>query len=174
MHILGLVFLSFSSQYYQIFLSESILSGIGASTLYYASLNAVSTYFWKRKAFAIGIVGTGASLGGILIPIIFDSLIARGVDFGWAVRILAFTFLILLVVGNLACTSRLVHHAQIPHILDFFRPFKEVEYVLLSMGGFCTFWALFVPNTYLPSYARSQGASNTIATSTLIVLNASR
>lgn len=68
MHLAGLIFLSFSTQYYQIILSESILSGTGASTVYYASLNAVSTYFSKRKAFAIGFVGSGAALGGIAIP----------------------------------------------------------------------------------------------------------
>lgn len=68
MHLLGLVFLSLSTQYYQIFLSESVLSGIGASIVYYASMNAVGTYFQKRRAFAMGIVGTGASFGGIVIP----------------------------------------------------------------------------------------------------------
>jgi MFS family permease len=67
-HILGLVFLSLSGEYYQIFLSQSILSGIGACSLFYSGMNAVSTYFNMRRALAIGIVASGSSLGGVIQP----------------------------------------------------------------------------------------------------------
>ena len=67
-HILGLIFLSLSDEYYQIFLSQSILSGIGACSLFYSGMNAVSTYFKKRRALAIGIVASGSSLGGVIQP----------------------------------------------------------------------------------------------------------
>lgn len=95
-------------------------------------------------------------------------------SFGWTVRIIALIFFVLLAVGNLTCTSRLAHQPRKARVSDFLRPFRETEYALLTLGAFFTFWVLFIPNTYLPQYARSQGASDTLATSTLTILNATR
>jgi hypothetical protein len=36
--------------------------------LFYASNNAVSTWFFKKRALAIGTAATGASLGGMIMP----------------------------------------------------------------------------------------------------------
>lgn len=65
---LGLMLLSLSSEFYQIFLSQSILSGIGGSALFYCSINSVNTYFLRRKALASGIVASASSLGGVIVP----------------------------------------------------------------------------------------------------------
>ena len=68
MHVFGLMMMSLGKEYYQLFLAQSICSGLGASALFYASSNAATTWFFKRRAFAMGIVASGSSLGGLLLP----------------------------------------------------------------------------------------------------------
>lgn len=65
-HVLGLVLLSFCREYYQVFLAQAIFSAIGASAIFWASNNAVGTWFRRRRAFAMGIVSSGSSVGGVV------------------------------------------------------------------------------------------------------------
>lgn len=65
-HVLGLVLLSFCREYYQVFLAQAIFSAVGASAIFWASNNAVGTWFRRRRAFAMGIVSSGSSVGGVV------------------------------------------------------------------------------------------------------------
>lgn len=199
-HILGLVFLSLSTEYYQMFLSQGILSGIGACSLFYSGMNAVSTYFKRRKALAIGIVASGSSLGGVILPyvllatrtgnsslnescqllilafcrIMFDYLIADGLSFGWTIRAIALMFLILLLFASIATTSNLKHQPTPVSLRSFVRPFREVKFVLLALAAYFTFWGVFIPINYIVVYAESLGMSLVFSNYQLIALNSAR
>lgn len=67
-HVLGLMLASVSSEYYQFFLSQAVLSALGSSALFYGGMNPIGTWFFKKRAFAFGIISAGSSLGGVLIP----------------------------------------------------------------------------------------------------------
>jgi MFS family permease len=67
-HVLGLMMTSLSSEYYQFFLAQSILSALGASAIFYGCLNPIGTWFMKNRAFAFGIISAGASLAGVILP----------------------------------------------------------------------------------------------------------
>lgn len=67
-HIFGLMMLSLSTQYYQIFLSQSLCSGLGSACLYHGSINAVQTWFVKKRGMALGIVASGSSIGSVVVP----------------------------------------------------------------------------------------------------------
>lgn len=67
-HVFGLMMVSISDQYYQIFLAQSICSGLGSAALYHGAINAVSTWFQKRRGLALGLVASGASVGGVIVP----------------------------------------------------------------------------------------------------------
>jgi MFS family permease len=67
-HVLGLLCLSFSREYYQIMLSQSVLSAVGASSVCYGANNAVATYFSRKRALALGMVVSGSSVGGTVLP----------------------------------------------------------------------------------------------------------
>lgn len=45
MHVFGLMMVSISTAYYQILLSQSICSGIGASMVFFPAVNCVSIQF---------------------------------------------------------------------------------------------------------------------------------
>ena len=68
LHIFGISMLSLSTQYYQIFLSQSICSGIGAAMIFHGATNAVSTWFRERRGLALGLASSGASIGGVIMP----------------------------------------------------------------------------------------------------------
>lgn len=67
-HVLGLMMASLSEVYYQFFLAQSICSALGAAAIFYAGNNPVGTWFMRNRALAFGIVSTGASVSGILLP----------------------------------------------------------------------------------------------------------
>lgn len=68
LHVLGLMMVSVAGQYYSLFLAQSVCSGIGAAALYHSSTNAVSTWFEKKRALVLGIIGSGSSFGGLVLP----------------------------------------------------------------------------------------------------------
>ena len=67
-HVFGLMMLSLADEYYQIFLAQAICSGAGASALFYAGTNSVSTWFKRRRAVALGIAASGSSISGLVVP----------------------------------------------------------------------------------------------------------
>lgn len=95
-HVFGLMMTSLSSEYYQFILAQGICSPLGASMIFYPGMSVIPTWFFKRRAFAFGIIAAGSSIGGIILPIMIQRLLPQ-VGFGWAMRICAFLILFLLV-----------------------------------------------------------------------------
>ncbi len=67
-HVFGLMMVSLSTQYYQFLLAQGICSAVGASAIFFAANNSVATWFFRRRALAFGIVTSGSSLGGVILP----------------------------------------------------------------------------------------------------------
>jgi hypothetical protein len=67
-HVFGLMMASMGKTFYQLFLAQSVCSAIGASCLFYAGMNSVMTWFFKRRALVTGIAASGSSLGGVIMP----------------------------------------------------------------------------------------------------------
>ena len=77
LHVFGLMMASLSTKYYQILLSQSICSALGASALFTAATSPVGSWFLKRRALAFGIVASGSSLGGVILPLVFSTYYTR-------------------------------------------------------------------------------------------------
>lgn len=105
LHVFGLMMTSICTEYYQFILAQGFCSPIGASMVFYPAMSVIPTWFFKRRAFAFGIIAAGSSIGGIVIPIMSEKLLPR-VGFGWTMRIDAFLLLFLLVRSDIA------QHAQ--------------------------------------------------------------
>lgn len=116
---LFMVSLVHQDRYYQIFLSQGIGMGIGAGILFVPAM-AIQAHHWRRRRpLAIGVVtaGTdfstlfspqytdiaskGASIGGIIFPIMLNQLLNGSVGFAWGVRASAFLVLGILLAANL-------------------------------------------------------------------------
>lgn len=188
MHVFGIMMASISTRYWQILLAQGVCSGIGVSALFqprkcclarlhlgYCSnpmpaLNCVGGYFNKKRGAAFGVLSTGASVGGVIWPIMVTHLI-RLVGFGWAMRICAFVNLFLLAIANLTVRT---FQPPIPKKItgsQLAKPFRELDYLLITTGFFCLTYGVFVPLNYLPVQAASAGLDPNLVQYLLPILN---
>ncbi|KAJ5679777.1 MFS transporter asaE [Penicillium macrosclerotiorum] len=171
LHVLGLMMTSLSTEYYQFILAQGICSPIGASAIFNASINSVSTWFAKRRAFALGVTASGSSLGGVIFPIMVTQLIPK-VGFPWAMRICAFLILFMLVIANLTLRSRSVHSKKQLQMMNFVRPLKDIKFVITVAAAFCFFWGMFLPFTFIITQAQRYGMSQHLSEYLIPILNA--
>lgn len=159
---LGVLFTSFSGEftsahrpvYYQVLLSQGILSGLGMSLLLVPSTAIVPTYFTQNRAFAVGLANTGASLGGIVYPILTRRLLAR-VGFSWAMRATALVVLVTTGVGGLLVRQRPdLTKNPAKRTLYQFSCLKDVTYAMFIVGIFFTFAGIYIPYFYVSAWAR--------------------
>lgn len=124
----------------------------------------------RRRGVATGIAATGGSIGGIVFPLMLESLLPR-LGWGWSIRILGFICLLLCLAANLLIRRRLPPARNASAQPDF-RIFKDRAFLLTTIGIFLIEFALFVPLTYISSYARAQGFSTSFSFRILPILNA--
>ncbi|CRK41642.1 hypothetical protein BN1723_018847 [Verticillium longisporum] len=95
-YVFGLMMTSLATQYYQFILAQSLVASMGSSAAFNASLASVSSWFFRRRAAALGIMVSGSSLGGVVLPIMMSRMIdpeILNVGFPWTIRAVAFLFL---------------------------------------------------------------------------------
>lgn len=140
--------------YYQVLLSQGILSGLGMGLLLVPSTAIVPTYFKEHRAFAVGMANTGASIGGITYPIVTRRLIAA-VGFNWAVRAIALLVLVTTVIGALLLAQRPeLTKAPGKRILWNLQCLTEISYALFATGVLVSFVGLYIPYFYVTAWAR--------------------
>jgi MFS family permease len=143
-HVFGLMMTSLSSEYYQFFLAQGVTSAIGASAIFYAGMGSTSTWFFKRRATAFGIMASGSSLGGVIFPIMVSKLIPE-IGFPWTMRAAAFMILGMLLIANVTVKSRLSPKPKRVDVMEFIRPLRDPAFFLICVAGFMFFWGTFLP-----------------------------
>jgi MFS family permease len=63
LEVFGVMMTSISTKYYQVFLAQGITVGIGSGIIFTCGVSIVGTYFSTRRAFAMGLVSSGSSVG---------------------------------------------------------------------------------------------------------------
>ena len=162
---------SLSTQYYQIILSQGIVSPIGASMIFYPAMSTAVTWFHKRRALALGIMASGSSLGGVIFPIMVQDLIPL-VGFPWTMRICAFVILALLIISNLTVKSRLPPFPKPFTVMDFITPLAEPPFGVMAAAAFFVFFGLFIPFNFVTLSALSLGVDPNLSNYLLSILNA--
>lgn len=155
---LGVFMLSFSTQYWQIFLTQGLCIGLGCGMLFVPSMALIGRSFTKNRSLAVGFTTCGAPIGGIIYVILFEALLPK-MGFAWAVRVLGFFMLgcyvisiplLLLGAQNVKSLSsgtkrKLFDKAAL----------TDLPFWSYSMICFTTFMAYLVPYFYMPAYAQS-------------------
>ncbi|KAK3309425.1 major facilitator superfamily domain-containing protein [Chaetomium strumarium] len=172
LHILGLMMASLGTQYYHILLAQGFCSAIGASMIFQPALNCVHGWFSTKRSTAFGVVMTGASIGGIVLPVMLTRLI-RDLGFSWSMRISAFSMLALLTIANLTLRSYTSPAARSnPLRSAYLKPFTETEFVLVAFGFLCLTYGIFVPIDYLPASAIHAGMARGLSQDLVPIFNA--
>lgn len=148
------------------------LGGIGTSLLFTPAISAIGHFFMAKRGNATGIAAVGGSVGGIIFPLMLQSLFPR-LGWAWSTRILGFIFVVLCALANLLIRSRLPPKPG-GSVRPDFSIFRDPAFALTTAGVFCMEWGLFVPIAYLTSYAlATDGAvSPAFAYQLIAVLNA--
>lgn len=170
-YVFGLMMVSLSTKYYQFFLAQSVVSSVGSSAVFNASMSSVVSWFFKRRAAAFGILVSGSSLGGVVLPIMMTHLI-RIIGFPWMMRTMAFIFLALMLTACLTVKSRLPPRPQPFALMEYVRGFQEPAFALTVAGLFCLMMGLFLPFNYILLQAEAAGMSPSLIPYLLPILNA--
>ncbi|KAK2777178.1 hypothetical protein FQN52_003203 [Onygenales sp. PD_12] len=171
LHVFGLMMTSISTSYYQILLAQGICSPIGAGAVFYPAINSTATWFFKKRAYALGIVASGSSLGGVILPIMVERLVTR-IGYAWTMRVCAFTILGLCVIANLTIKSRIPPNPKPFKLTDFTSPFKEMPFLLTTIASWLFFWGIFLPFTFIISTGRAYGMSPNLTGYVIPIVNA--
>lgn len=149
---------------------QGVLMGILMGLLQFPAFAAVSQYFQKKRAAALGLAVSGSSIGGIIIPIVLSKLLnGTSIGFGWSVRIIGFIILPFMVFACVSVKARLP-----PRVSQFWltSAYKNINFLMLILGLFFMFIGMTTPLFYLPTYAVSRGMGITLSGYLLSILNA--
>ncbi|KAI1766819.1 MFS general substrate transporter [Hypoxylon sp. FL1150] len=169
-YVVAIMLTSVCTEYYQFILAQGILQGAVMGFLQFPALAAVSQFFTKKRAAALGIVISGSSIGGVVIPIALSKMLnGTTLGFGWSVRAVGFLMTPLLSFACLAVGPRLP-----PRTATFFlwKAFKEAKFIGLTLALFFMLLGAFTPLFYIPTYAVTKGIDATLASYLLAIINA--
>jgi MFS family permease len=170
-YVFGIMMVSLGTEYYHFFLAQSIVCPIGASAVTSASMSCLVTWFHRRRAFAFGIMMSGSSVGGIVLPIMIPKLIDR-VGFPWTMRAVGLMFLVFLTVACATVRSRLELDKKPVDMREYIRGIREPTMMSTAFGLFLVFWGLFLPYNFVILQARAQGMDGDLVIYLLPILHA--
>ncbi|KAB5560261.1 putative MFS monocarboxylate transporter [Coniochaeta sp. 2T2.1] len=166
----SLMLLSICTQFWQFLLAFGVLSGCASSLLFTPSIAAIGHFFNARRGLATGVATTAGSLAGVIFPLMLQSLFTR-VGWAWAVRTLGFVSLALCLAANFLIRSRLPPKAGASVHPDP-KIFLNKAFALMTLAVFLLEFALFIPLTYISSYALAMGFTEAFSFQMVTVLNA--
>ncbi|KAF2006774.1 MFS monocarboxylate transporter-like protein [Amniculicola lignicola CBS 123094] len=152
----SMLLLGLCTAYWHFLLVFGILGGLGTSLIFTPAIAAVSHFFLLKRGNATGIAAAGGSLGGIIFPLMLQRLFPA-LGFAWATRIMGFVFIFCCAVSVALTQSRLPPKAG-QSVMPDLKILLQPSYALLTLGIYFMEWGLFVPITYLSSFASSTGA----------------
>ena len=147
---LGTMMTSLCSSYWQFFLAQGLMTGLGCGLQFAPTISLVTTYFSKNRSVAVAITASGSATGGLAYPTIARQLMPK-IGFPWTVRIMGF---MMLVVGSVYCSllkPRLPPRKSGP--MFEFSAFKEPPYSLFLIGIFMIGLGQYFAFYYISSFA---------------------
>ncbi|RYP43332.1 hypothetical protein DL770_011724 [Monosporascus sp. CRB-9-2] len=168
--VVGMFLASITSAYWQVFLTQALMTGLGFGCLYLPAPAVVSQYFHAGTALAMGASSTGSAIGGIIYPVVFNQLQPR-VGFGWATRVLGFILLVTSVVPVFLMKSKAPPRPS-RGLIDR-SAFRDAPYLFLNLGLFFGVMGFYIIFYYveLLGLARTD-VSPTLASYLLVIINA--
>ncbi|VUC33223.1 unnamed protein product [Clonostachys rosea] len=168
--VIGVLAMSWCTELWHFILSFGVVAGIGTSLLFTPGIASVGHWFRARRGFATGIASTGGGIGGIVFPLMQTSLFEK-IGYGWTVRVLSLICLVCCLVGIVFVRSRLPPAKNASAWPDF-RIFRNIPFLLTTVGIFLLEFSLFIPLSYISTYAVHEGFSQEFAYQLLPIMNA--
>ncbi|KAG8754937.1 hypothetical protein FRC14_004522 [Serendipita sp. 396] len=178
-------------QYYQVFLAQGIGAGIALGFLFLPAISVISHHFKRYRAFAMGIVVSGSSCGGIVFPIMLNKLIEKH-GFPTATRAVAATAAGLMALALVTMRTRVPPKPTTPAPApasttgsDEKAPAKpagppmptikelvsDLPYMLTIAAAFVNILGIFTPIFYMQLFAITHSIPPSLAFYTITILN---
>jgi MFS family permease len=138
--LIGVFTMSLSTKYWQLFITQGLLFGIGGGIFFCPVIGLLSTYFSKHRGLAMGLATSGNSTGGIIFPVIVQQLLPK-IGFAWTVRVLGFVNLVSLVLVIAFTKPRLPPRKSGP-VIEWSAA-KDVPYALFVLAVFLLVGAVY-------------------------------
>lgn len=172
MVVFGMFMLSTATKYWQVLLAQGFCVGIGAGAINIPAFAIISSQFTTRRPIALGCASTGASIGGIVFPLMFRRL-APQLGFAPAVRAIAAVNLAVSVPTLLILCRRPGPRSPKARMVMDPRGFFEPVFGTFVVALFFQFLAYYIPLFYLTTYAAVKlGTGRDFAFDLLAVSNA--
>ncbi|KAJ3540141.1 hypothetical protein NM208_g5196 [Fusarium decemcellulare] len=172
MTVLYLMLLSICKEYWHFMLVFGVLGGTSLSLIFGPAIAIVAHYFNARRGLATGIASSGGAVGGIFFPLMLQRLFST-VGFAWATRAAGFVCIVTFTLAVILIRPRFPPK---PLTLSTVRPdltiFRHGGLTLTSLGVFFLEWGLFIPFSYLASYALDHESSAGFSYMLLSLINA--
>lgn len=157
--------------YWQFFLCISVLGGLATCLLFTCAIGTVQHWFLKRRGLATGLAISGGSIGGIVFPLILGRLLPE-VGFTWTTRIAAFILLPFAICAAILMEGRFSRpvdeeRRNLPNLNFLLRP----HVAILAASLLCIEMGMFIPVSYITSYALDHQLPDTTSYHMLTFLN---
>ncbi|KAM3511871.1 hypothetical protein MY11210_004489 [Beauveria gryllotalpidicola] len=160
---------SFATKFYQLLLAQGFLFGLGCA------LFAVSEWFNKNRGFALGLVVSGASAGGILWPMVLNKLFLQ-IGTAWTHRAAAGIAVPLMLLSCVLVRERkdIAGHDTAGNEIkasqtSISKAIWDVRFLGLSIALLFIDCGMMVPFFYLPQYAKEHSIDSTMANNLLAI-----
>ena len=179
----GLLLASFSQSLVSLLLSYSLLTGVGFGLMYVPAVVAVAEHFTKRQSLAMGLCVCGTGLGTFLLAPA-ELFMLENLGWRWTLRSMASLCLLCILAGlvmtppdlrpsrrksslvslqtgssQTSCSSLSRSLMSVFLSSDLMDSPGLRTYLLVTLADGVATLALFIPFTFLPSLATSQGIS---------------
>lgn len=150
--VLGMMMLSLSLKYYQVFLSQGVCVGIGCGLLYIPTLSLISSAFSHKRALVMGVITSGIAFGGVVLTIAYIRLLPE-LGFPWMVRSIAFINLIAFLIAAPALIRKTPTSTSARTLFDR-AALMDLHFLIFTLVQFFVFLGYLVPLFYIPTFAQ--------------------
>ena len=151
---LGHIIASFSHNIWQLLLSQGLLYGIGSSLLYFPVMAVAPEYFDAHRGSAMGIILSGAGVGGLCYAEATRALLAK-IGVRWTLRALGiFNFALAIPIVLITPSSRT--RTKRPTLVSI-RLAKKPAFILQASAACMQAAGNLVPLTFLSEFSTRLG-----------------
>lgn len=169
--VLATFLISECSQYWHFLFCQGFVIGLSCGMVFGPSMGIVGHWFRRRRGIAVGLMSTGASVGGTVFPVIAHELIDV-VGFPWTMRIIGCILILGLGIANLTMKRRLPPVNASGGMLNL-KAFRSMPYTIWCVSGFIAMLGLYTVLIYISVSATAYGVSTDVAFYLVSIANAS-
>ncbi|KAF2019335.1 MFS general substrate transporter [Aaosphaeria arxii CBS 175.79] len=161
---------SFSTKVSHLILTQGVIYAIGGGFAWTPILFFLEQWWVRRRGFAYGATMAGLGLSGAILPLILEWLL-HNYGYQTTLRVCALSFVALNFPVLIFFKPRLPLSQTVESRRFDLSFWKCSNFLILQSGNVVQSLGYFLPTIYLPTFARSLGASTLQSIVTVILLN---